>query len=274
MSKLSVILPVYKNCMFLKDSITSILLQSYSDFQLIICYDSISLDCLNFLQGIKFSDKRVKLLNSEGKNLPNALNFGVENSNGEYIVRFDADDIMFPERLQKQVELMDTHLDVIASGGQMVLIDEKNRIKNNQVYYPTKENRLKENIESWCPFSHPTVIMRKASFLKAGGYNANFTEHEDVELWSRLSKFGRIINLEDPLIFYRIHNSQKSYIESKGLVEISQNTNNRIRRIIEVRTVLYLIYRKIGNLIYTYSVRRNRVYLEGHLNNYIQIWNK
>ena len=112
--KITVLMPAYNAAEYIAEAIESVLLQTFSDFELLIINDGSTDDTANIIRS--FSDKRIVLIQQENQGVAAALNNGLLHARAEYIARFDADDICFPERLQIQVQFLDDNMDHVLTG--------------------------------------------------------------------------------------------------------------------------------------------------------------
>ena len=111
----SVVMAVYNTQEYVSDAIESILCQTYNDFEFIIIEDGSSDDSLNIIQS--YSDPRIKVIrNKENLKLIKSLNLGLQKACGRYIIRMDADDVSRPDRIEKQVNYMESHPDCVLCG--------------------------------------------------------------------------------------------------------------------------------------------------------------
>lgn len=101
MPKISVIIPVYNTESYLRESIESILNQTFKDIEIIAINDGSTDNCLEILNEYSQKDSRLKVFSQENKGLPLTRNFGIDNSNGKYIYFFDSDDILLPTALEE-----------------------------------------------------------------------------------------------------------------------------------------------------------------------------
>jgi glycosyltransferase involved in cell wall biosynthesis len=210
MTLVSVLMPIKGDCPYLSHAIQSVRLQSNSDWELVICKDHIDDASSTYLREVTTLDPRIRLVDTVGLALPAALNKGLEECRGEFIARFDADDIMLPGRLWSQVSYLRTHLDHVACGGQIVIIDEGNRLGFNAPFYNLQNQTLKSKLDFKCPFPHPGVMIRTSALREVGGYSPLYKYAEDYELWLRLSRLGKFANLKRAVIAYRSYTSQTS----------------------------------------------------------------
>ncbi len=210
MTLVSVLMPIKGDCPYLSYAIQSVRLQSNSDWELVICKDHIDEASSKYLREIAALDPRIRLVDTAGLALPAALNRGLEECGGEFLARFDADDIMLPGRLSSQVSFLRAHLDHVACGGQIVIIDEANRLGLNAPFYNLQNRTLKSKLDIKCPFPHPGVMIRTSALREVGGYSPHYKYAEDYELWLRLSRMGKFANLKRAVIAYRSYTSQTS----------------------------------------------------------------
>ena len=119
--KITVLMANYNNQRYLKQSIESILNQTYKNFDFLIIDDHSSDDSIKIIKS--YSDKRIKLIkNHKNLGLTRSLNIGLKNINTEYIARMDADDISFPRRLKNQYDFLEKNTDVGILGSSCVNI--------------------------------------------------------------------------------------------------------------------------------------------------------
>ena len=208
---ITIAIPVFNGEKTLAFTIKSVLAQTYENWELFIVNDGStdgSMDVAN-----QFSDSRIQIVDDHiNKGLIERLNFITSIANGKYIARMDADDIMHPERLKRQVAFMeaDPLLDVIDSA--IYIINENNEVEGirNTESLPVS----KASVLIHCLLTHPAVLGKKEWFVKYP-YDPDYLRAEDYELWIRgydKSKYGRI---QEPLLFYREGNVNiRNYVNS------------------------------------------------------------
>lgn len=151
--------------------------------------------------------------NDSNKGIGFTLNKGVQMCSNEIIIKMDSDDIMVPERIEKQYTFMCNNPEIAICGGQIKTFqDETNRFVSATNHPDITWNTYKKKPTHWF-INHPTVCYRKSKIIEAGNYNVNLKEMaEDFELELRMLKtFGKIVNLPDILLFYRLHKNQITY---------------------------------------------------------------
>ena len=218
MPKVTVLMPVFNGEAYLKESIQSILDQTFNDYEFLIIDDGSTDKSSSIIDS--FSDPRIRFERyNNHRGTVHVLNSGIRLSRGEYIARMDCDDISLPHRLANQVRFMDTHPDTGVSGCAMRLI-KKGRLKNIR-YQPESDQELKIALLFKTCFFHPTVIMRRslaARFL----YPENLIYTQDYNFWTRLARETCFANLRETLVYFREHPGQ---VSSKRAA--TQKTNAR-----------------------------------------------
>jgi glycosyltransferase involved in cell wall biosynthesis len=203
--KISVLLPVYNGGKFLKESIDSVLSQSYKDFELLIIDDDSKDNTEEIIKS--YTDARIKYFKKAHTGLIGSLNLGLEKANGEFIARQDADDISDITRLEKQIDLFNKDPELILIGSYATKIDEFGEQAGELNYPPLDWEGIKKYSILHNPFIHPTVMFKKDIIKKVGGYK-NFKHIEDYELWTRVIYKYKAANIPEPLLKYRVHTGQ------------------------------------------------------------------
>lgn len=203
---ISVIMSVYNGAPFLSEAIGSILNQTIEDFEFLIIDDASTDESAEVIKN--FKDKRIKFIqNGTNLGLTRSLNKGLKAAQGKYIARMDADDISFLVRFEKQLEVFKNDPDVILCGTGCQVFGNEERIER----VPSDSEEIKCRLLFGNVFVHPSVMLRKAScFENQIFYNENFNFVEDYEMWTRISFEGRMVNISEPLIYYRNHDAQKT----------------------------------------------------------------
>jgi glycosyltransferase involved in cell wall biosynthesis len=220
----SVIMPVYNGEQFLVESINSILSQSLKNFEFIIINDGSTDGTLNITES--FSDPRIKLINRNKKGLISSLNKGIDIASGKYITRHDCDDISLMNRLQTQVQFLDSNPEFVIIGSSSILIDAKGKILKF-IKSPVSNNQIRWESFLYNPFQHPAVTMRRSLFIDNKlRYNPSDLHAEDKGLWFKVLREGKGGNLLQPLVKRRKHQRQVSNIHSK----IQQSNSDRLTK--------------------------------------------
>ncbi len=203
MPQLSIISGAYNisGCYSFRKSIESVLDQTFSDFEFIICEDGSHDNSWELLNEYAQKDSRIKLLRNE-KNLGLAasLNRCIEVSVGQFIARHDCDDYNAPERFAKQISFLNSHPDVSLVGTAVILFDENGEW--GKMNFPKSVSNRDFLFRS--PFQHGSVMFRRDALLEAGCYRvAKETRRaEDYDLFMTMQTFCKAANLPEYLYYF------------------------------------------------------------------------
>ena len=218
----SIVIPVHNGEKYIKEAIESCVNQTYRNIEIIVVDDK-SED--NTLKILKEYGEKITVIPVEKQNgLGNVINIGIKASKGQYIARMDADDIMYPTRIERQVEYLESNPKCVAVGGQIDIIDENSKITGHREY-AIEDRDLKKNRFLFQPFAHPAVTLRKDTLEDIGLYPENMWKVEDVKLFLILSTKGEFHNLEDTVLKYRM--TFKTESQSKMLDHFKKTNDIR-----------------------------------------------
>jgi len=213
MPRVSVVMPVYNGERFLAEAVESVLASDYKDFELLILVDGGTTDG-SALEAARLAakDSRIRVVEHPHAAPSIARNIGLHEARGEFVANLDSDDAMFPDRLGRQVAYLDRHPEVVAVGSRALIVDTVNRPVRVGVRAYTHEQIDGAHLDGrGGTIMNPTATFRKAAAMKIGGYSADLlTTGEDHDFWLRLAEVGRLENLPDVLIRYRIHDKNAS----------------------------------------------------------------
>lgn len=186
-------------------AVDSILQQTYSNFEFIIINDNPKRkDNYTILNCLKASDSRISIYhNHENIGLAASLNKGISKAKGDFIARMDADDISLPLRFETQVDFLEKNPDVGVCGTFARRFDEYGKL-GRKIMLRKKDADLKKAMRFFCPFVHPTVMIRK-ELLQHNKYNIRSRTGEDWLLWKSLSPLTKFANIDKVLLHYRIN---------------------------------------------------------------------
>lgn len=209
MPAISVIMGVYNtnNKEMLSLSLNSILNQTFTDFEFIICDDGSTDGTYELIENLTKHDKRVILIrNKENRGLAETLNKCLKAATGKYIARMDADDVSCLERFEKQIYFLENNREFVLVGSNTILFNENGEwgYKNS----PEKPDKTSFLYNS--PFVHPSILIRIEELKQLGGYRAEkeTLRCEDYDLFMRLyAKNMKGYNIQEPLLKYRQNNS-------------------------------------------------------------------
>lgn len=192
---------------YIGQAIESIISQTLDNWRLIIIDDQSTDGTPRLLSRYLQIDNRIEVHAGEGTGIASAAQVGLRNATAKYVARFDADDISFPSRLEKQVRHLELHKDLVALGSAVTQIDSIGKILSTKKM-PCDPASIQALLPHRNCIYHPTSIIRRSALENIGGYRTQFRLAEDYDLWLRLIKEGRIANLPEPLVYYRKHSTQ------------------------------------------------------------------
>ena len=241
--KISVIVITYNRSNLLRETIDSILDQTFKDFELIII-DNYSVD--NTEKVVKsYNDKRIKYF----KNKNNGViavnrNFAIKKSKGEFIAICDDDDLWMPEKLEKQLKEFekDKQIGVVCTNGFFFGDRKKRKISKLKDRYLSFNKLLKKNIIICC-----SVLIKRDVISNIGIFDESqkFFTGEDYELWLRISKKYKIRYIDKSLIKYRIHgnNLSKKHLFGEKVLKVDDEIYKGLlsKKIIDNKTYDNLI---------------------------------
>ena len=191
-------LPFYNAEKYLALAIESVLQQTYTDWELLLLDDGSTDNSLSIAQSYAQKDSRIKVISDgKNKNLAARLNELPSLAQGLYLARMDADDIMHPARIERQLAVLGTHPEIDVLGTNAYIINDENAVIGTR--YPLTPENILTRVKS---FIHPTIIAKKQWFL-ANPYDTEAIRLEDAELWYRTHSKYHFVRLNEPLLFYR-----------------------------------------------------------------------
>ncbi len=211
----SVLLPVHNGAVYLREAIASVLVQSFGDFELIVIDDCSTDESPAIVRS--FGDPRIRLIQSSQRlRICKALNLGIENTQGRFLARMDADDLCRPRRLERQVQFLFQHETIGFCGTWVRRFGEQQVM---QIYRrPVSSARVRAFAVFDNPLVHSTVMMRRDLLRRLDvAYRDDFADAEDYDLWSRLFKISAGDNLPEILLDYRVHAQSVTLQKSEAM---------------------------------------------------------
>ena len=233
-NKISVILPVYNSEEYVSESITSILNQTYKNFELIIIDDGSTDNSKVICKNFSKKDNRIIFLDNNHIGLTRSLNKALEIARGHYIARQDADDVSLPNRFEKQIKWFLKDKKRVLCGTNCKILTQNNEYKNNRSLKFSNSGIKKKLKYSNC-FVHSSIMFSKKSAQKFENYDENLEYAQDYDLWWKLSTLGQVGNLKEKLVILR---NRKNSISVK-------NENNQTLNFIKSSLKFYAYNKKI-----------------------------
>jgi glycosyltransferase involved in cell wall biosynthesis len=197
---------------FLAAAIDSLLAQTLEDFELIVVDDGSRDRTFQIVKEYQARDSRVRGIQIAHGGIVDAANAGLNAARCELIARADADDLSLPNRLAKQFEYMEGHGEVVAVGSRMEVIEPYGsplHITDHKLTHEEIEGEFLRG-SGWA-LPQPAAMLRKSVALQVGGYRHDYPHSEDFDFFLRMAEVGRLANLPDVLVRYRVHASSSNW---------------------------------------------------------------
>jgi glycosyltransferase involved in cell wall biosynthesis len=188
-------------------AIDSINQQTYQNHEIVLVGNTLSDSDKNTVSELSAKNPKIRLYLTEIKYLTFSLNLGLHHCKGDLIIRMDADDIAYPERIEKQVNFMKLNSDISVCGTCYYLIDENDCVLTEKLVN-LQNSDIRRSMYWKNPMCHPTVIFRKNVVERFGGYMGGLYA-EDYDLWNRMLHDNAVLfaNIPDKLLGYRVNST-------------------------------------------------------------------
>jgi glycosyltransferase involved in cell wall biosynthesis len=219
MIDISVVMTILNCRQYLKDSIESILNQTYKSFEFIIVDDG-STDGSHEVVNL-YNDSRILYIrNKDNKRIPSRRNEAIHLAKGNFIAIQDGDDISYPDRLEKQISF----LDIFCVGGHADKINPEGLICGSMDYPPAVHDDMINMLlqKSLNPLIDPTTMFRRSDFVRLGGYTLDKEIYTvpDLDLWVKAILSGnKLANLQSKLIKYRVNPEGMTSIHKREMIK-------------------------------------------------------
>ncbi len=201
-NKISIIMPVHNEQKYLKESIESILNQTFDSFEFIILDDGSTDDSINIIESYK--DVRIKLIKSQHKGMVTQFNEGIRTAKSSLIARMDADDIAENKRLDEQLYFLKHNPAIGIVGSNVMFIDENSK-EVCEKKYPEYHSGIEFMMPVESAVCHPAVMIRSDIFCRYGVYDESYGYAADHKLFIDLLSNGiKFFNIQTVLLKYRV----------------------------------------------------------------------
>ena len=209
----SVLLPAYNAEKTIAATIESVLSQTHQSFELLVIDDGSTDDTNALIEGFAKRDNRIRVISHANWGMGASLNHAMSMAGSDWIVRMDADDIMTPSRLERQISFVGEHPGLAVASCLVYYIDGNSRIIGINSSNLKTRSDFEHCVRSGelIGFHHPGVIMDRAVVMSVGGYRPQFWPADDLDLWNRIAERGHLILVQQAyLLKYRIHSASIS----------------------------------------------------------------
>jgi glycosyltransferase involved in cell wall biosynthesis len=207
----SVVMPVYNGQAFLREAIESVLAQTHSDLELVAIDDGSTDDSPAILAELAAADPRVRVIRQANGGGARARNRALQEARAEWIINLDQDDVMLPNRIERQLAFLAAHPDVKVFSCRALYINADGKAFGKTKCEPiTTREAFEHHLASGEPIgiNHPAAALHRPTILEVGGYRPEFEGAEDIDLWNRVAERGHLVLQQDEVLMrYRIHST-------------------------------------------------------------------
>lgn len=211
--KVSIVTPVFNTGSILNQTISSVITQTFSDFEYILV-DDFSNDQLTQQILRQVNDSRVKIIKNKKKGSAFAYNYGIQIAKGKYIAILDHDDLAYPNRLETQIKYFEILKNYSIIGSWYDIVDE-NGSRLLTRYTTENDVRIREEMLFKNPFGHSTIMMKKEVFNSGIHYRQEFFPSLDFDFYSRCNSKIKFYNIQECLVAWRLRNKNPSTVQLK-----------------------------------------------------------
>lgn len=252
---LSIIVPVHGRAPFFSKLMNSLQGQEIpSPYEYVFAIDSAEQEIIDMIVGSDL--KNVRLVQVPESGIANAHNAALYEARYDLTAVVHADDVILPGRFQLQMRLLREKPNVVCVGGQIELIDDQGNFLGRS-HFSTHHRMTRLRMRSESPVAHPAAMYRTDLARAVRGYDNQLVPAEDFGLWVKLSRFGDIENVSEPIIQYRIHENQ---VSQKSL---HRQFENKIQVIIAFRHNLAI--EEIGDISHYKNLHKRLINCETYL---------
>ena len=248
--KISVVTASYNYQDYIKETIQSVLDQTYNDWELIIVDDCSTDNSVDVIKS--FNDERIKLfINEKNLGLAQTVKRGVEYATGEWIVFLESDDLITPDNIEKKVQIIKKYSNLNLIFNDCEFFGDKNKVKDfsialkkTRILLKNKNYPIKMFYNFYLKinkiFTFSSVMAKREDLLKIS-YNPPIDSLLDWWLWVQLAYIGNFYYIPEKLTKWRLH--KNSYIESSNNISLNKIHNEMYYR-------MFKKYKKIKILIF------------------------
>ena len=237
----SVLMVTYNRESLLKETIASVLNQTYDNLQFIIVDDGSTDESCKVIES--FHDDRIELYRlKENRHICHATNYGFSKVKGEYLARIDSDDVWYPEKIAKQLEFLEnndeykicfTGADMIDGNSKCINEKEEHLLRLFETEFADQKESLYYFFTKGNCLSHPSVLMETEVMRKVGGFNPSYVQLHDFEYWVRIAKHYPIHVMKEKLLAMRRFGDEDSTDNNSSF----RNRVNHIRSYNEIMDI-------------------------------------
>ncbi len=232
MPKVSIVVPSYNRAEFIGATLKSIQEQTFRDFELIFIDDGSTDNTEEIVMAFHEKDHRFKYFKQKNSERAVARSYGLELAGADLLCLVDSDDLWYPEKLEKQIKIMDADPDIVLCYASVNRIDmEGNPVESSPRQHQGHSGFIFLNLLERNFIPSVTPMFRKSAWEKVGPQITEFIPYEDWDFWLKFSRLGKFHHIKEPLGDYRLHpgqsvqNVKAQHIEKVTNMVLENNTN-------------------------------------------------
>ena len=219
--KVSIIIPVYNGANYMREAIESALVQTYKNIEVIVVNDGSNDNGATATVAKSFGEK-VRYFEKPPRGVASALNFAIREMKGEYFSWLSHDDLYYPQKVERQVNLIEKYGREVIFYSDVQKIDEHSRsLYVRKIPKTLPENFLYLLISSGL-VNGCSLLVPKICFEQIGLFNEELRATQDYDLWFRIAKKFRFIQVQEVLVKHRVHANQSTFVIPERYREINQ----------------------------------------------------
>ena len=226
--EVTIIVPIYNGAAYLAETLQSLLSQTFTNYELLAIDDGSTDNSADVVRSLR--DDRICLIQKDNSGLCHTLNLGIAEAKAPYIARSDQDDVSFPNRLERQLRVMEDHPEALGVLSYVTKLGSKHTWSNAdrfvmapgelKEYQPMEDGSLEPS----------TIFIRTAALRSIGGFRQAYYPVDDWDMECRLAQVGKLLIMCEPLIAYRFQENANTYRVYAELRNKTRWTKDSYRR--------------------------------------------
>jgi glycosyltransferase involved in cell wall biosynthesis len=218
---ITVFTPNYNKSKFLRETIESVLQQTYENFEYIIIDDFSTDESWDIISEYAAKDNRIKIYrNEENMKIVKTRNKGFQLSSdyAKYFAILDSDDVSTPERLEEQVKFLEENNEYGLVASNTIIINEESK-EIGYRNYVLSDIEIRKVITRINPIAQSSVMIRKQAIKDVGLYDERWNVCQDYDYWLRIGINWKLKNINTPLVKYRLSENQVKITNLKDTIK-------------------------------------------------------
>jgi glycosyltransferase involved in cell wall biosynthesis len=205
----TIVIPAYQAADTIGEALASLFAQTYTNLEIIVVDDGSSDETAEILQqAATKSDGRMRSFRQENAGQAAALNAGWRQASGAYLGYLGADDVLYASAIAKMVQFLEAHPEFVGAYPDYDLIDADSKVIR-RIHAPDYDAR--DLVERFICQPGPGALFRRAAFERTGGWNSSLRQMPDFDFWLRLSHYGALARVAEPLGGFRVHERSQTF---------------------------------------------------------------